>query len=393
VFRLLYFGKPMWGHSGHISGYLSEVTYFPQTGVSMVVLLNQSPDGPLYEALSALMHEYLKTFTTNPASRSVVYAVSGNGGTYSVDTSTASATLIGPYRYANIVSCRVDPRTHQLVGLTPVFGGYELVRIDGVTGEAFPYRTVSFVSPPSEVKGMTFKPDGTLYIGSTDCRLFTVDVNTGVATQIAAPGIPIVGLDFNPITGQLWASVKAGLVNKDRIYKINLPSGDTILVGRTGYNQQTNDIKFDHQGNLYGIIGGTGTHRLARIDTTTGTGTEIGSLGISSVNAFAFWPDSVTVEVPIFYPDPKPTQFALGQNYPNPFNPSTRIGFQIADYGFVSLKLYDVLGREMATLVYEVKQPGTYTVQWDASGVANGVYLYRLRTAGFVATRKLLYLK
>jgi photosystem II stability/assembly factor-like uncharacterized protein len=88
-----------------------------------------------------------------------------------------------------------------------------------------------------------------------------------------------------------------------------------------------------------------------------------------------------------------PTDYALEQNYPNPFNPSTVIGYRIQERGFVSLKVFDVLGREVATLVKEVKQPGTYSVQWDASGEASGVYFYRIQAGDFVATEKLLFLR
>jgi len=73
-----------------------------------------------------------------------------------------------------------------------------------------------------------------------------------------------------------------------------------------------------------------------------------------------------------------PTGFALSQNYPNPFNPSTEIRFQIADYGLVELRIYDLLGREVATLVNGWKEAGTYEVTWNAAGVPSGVYYYTM---------------
>jgi hypothetical protein len=88
-----------------------------------------------------------------------------------------------------------------------------------------------------------------------------------------------------------------------------------------------------------------------------------------------------------------PSQFNLEQNYPNPFNPSTTIGFRIQERGFVSLKVFDVLGREVATLADEVKQPGTYSLQWDASRQASGVYFYKLQAGDFVGLKKLVLLK
>ena len=92
--------------------------------------------------------------------------------------------------------------------------------------------------------------------------------------------------------------------------------------------------------------------------------------------------------------------FRLEQNYPNPFNPVTNIEYYCPKPGFVSMKVYDLLGHEMATLVNEVKLPGSYTVQWDArlpggqaSGVASGVYFYRIQAGNFVDTKRLLLLK
>lgn len=87
------------------------------------------------------------------------------------------------------------------------------------------------------------------------------------------------------------------------------------------------------------------------------------------------------------------TQFSLSQNYPNPFNPSTRIQFSIAQAGFVTLKVYDLLGREVATLVHQNLTPSSYSVTWNASNVASGAYFYRLQSGSYVETRKLMLMK
>ena len=86
-------------------------------------------------------------------------------------------------------------------------------------------------------------------------------------------------------------------------------------------------------------------------------------------------------------------QFHLEQNYPNPFNPSTKIGFQVTGYGYVSLKVYDVLGREVRTLVNENLQAGSYETTFDASGLASGVYFYQLHAGEFTQTKRLLLLR
>jgi hypothetical protein len=89
----------------------------------------------------------------------------------------------------------------------------------------------------------------------------------------------------------------------------------------------------------------------------------------------------------------RPEIFKLYQNYPNPFNPSTAINYELPVAGRVDLRVYDLLGREIATLVNEVKSAGSYTVRWDAQGLASGVYLYRLQAGQYSATKKLLLLR
>jgi photosystem II stability/assembly factor-like uncharacterized protein len=88
-----------------------------------------------------------------------------------------------------------------------------------------------------------------------------------------------------------------------------------------------------------------------------------------------------------------PRSFSLSQNYPNPFNPSTMITFSVGTYGYTSLKVFDVLGREVATLVNEVKSAGTYTATFNANHIPSGVYFYRLQSGSFSETKKLLLLK
>ncbi|HET9130598.1 MAG TPA: phospholipase D-like domain-containing protein, partial [Terriglobia bacterium] len=88
-----------------------------------------------------------------------------------------------------------------------------------------------------------------------------------------------------------------------------------------------------------------------------------------------------------------PRTTTVSQNYPNPFNPTTNFEMRIAKTGFVTLKVFDVLGREVATILSETKSPGVYTVTWDASKLASGVYLYRMQSGGVLQTRKMILLR
>jgi len=88
-----------------------------------------------------------------------------------------------------------------------------------------------------------------------------------------------------------------------------------------------------------------------------------------------------------------PKTYSLAQNYPNPFNPVTKINFAIPKQGFVTLRVYDVLGREVSTLVNEVKQVGTYSVDFDASYLSSGVYFYRIESGEFSDIKRMILIK
>jgi photosystem II stability/assembly factor-like uncharacterized protein len=88
-----------------------------------------------------------------------------------------------------------------------------------------------------------------------------------------------------------------------------------------------------------------------------------------------------------------PVHFSLSQNYPNPFNPSTAISFNLPSRSFVSLKIFDLLGREAATIVSEEMPAGSYLRQWNAAKMPSGVYFYRLQAGSFTETKKLVLLR
>jgi hypothetical protein len=95
----------------------------------------------------------------------------------------------------------------------------------------------------------------------------------------------------------------------------------------------------------------------------------------------------------IFNTLPNPGRFFLEQNYPNPFNPETRIDYTLPEKQLVTIIVYNTLGEEVAELVNEEREAGSYSVLFDASGLPSGVYIYRLQTSSFADNKKMTLLK
>src|SRR5690606_23085768 len=94
-----------------------------------------------------------------------------------------------------------------------------------------------------------------------------------------------------------------------------------------------------------------------------------------------------------FLSSPLPDRYSLSQNYPNPFNPSTKINFDIVRAGFVSVKVYNSLGQQVADLVSQDMTPGSYQADFDASALTSGIYFYTIKAGDFVETKKMVLMK
>lgn len=383
-----YYGKTVRGHGGAIMGYISITGYLPATGASIVVLYNAS-EATTTSTISALLNAYLRHVDTQPAVPGVCYAIGGSSDSsrvYLADSATAGLTAVGAPHYGRLIGARVHPVTGEIWGIATALG-WELVEIDGTTGEGFPRKRITFpAAAPTDFKGLEFSPGGTLYVGSVDGRIYTIDLSTGAATLAITTKIPISGLAIDPVSGALWASPRISPTLRDRLYRIDPATGDTIGAGNTGFNQPVIDLAFDHTGKLFGLVGNPSSgikYRLARISTADATGQEIGSVGMAGMMSIAFSPATPTA-LPEPIASAVPSEIRLEQNYPNPFNPSTRIGFTVPGSGaaYVRLTVHDLLGKEVAVLVEGQMAAGGHSRVFDATGMASGVYIYRLQVSG-----------
>lgn len=205
--------------------------------------------------------------------------------------------------------------------------------------------------------------------------------------------------------GMLWAAGAAGTILKwgGSPLPVEFTSFSSSVSGNTvtlkwSTGSETNNRGFeverkgaDGQFVLRGFIEGAGTsvgnkdYTFTDVDVTSGIYTyRIKQMDFDGRYAYS---DEIEVDVTT------PAEFELAQNYPNPFNPSTAIKYSIKFDGPVSLKVYDNLGTQVAELVNEVQKSGTYTVNFNASGLSSGVYFYSISAPGFSATKKLTILK
>lgn len=221
-------------------------------------------------------------------------------------------------------------------------GGTGRIRIDApsITGTTI---------PPVGYEGTSYA-----YVGTSTTPLITkpVDQFWGI-------------LNFNVNTGSPGTKITVGVLNSDgSVLLDSVPTGSNL--NYLGLQQSINSIKLIAR--LYNSLG---NQTPILFDwTVEWTVTDIKDVPLSLLN-----------------------EFVLEQNYPNPFNPATSIEYQIPELSFTTIKICDVLGKEIETLVNEEKPAGTYEVMWNAADLPSGVYFYRMQAGSYVNTKKMMVIK
>ncbi|GIK60066.1 MAG: T9SS type A sorting domain-containing protein [Ignavibacteriota bacterium] len=285
---------------------------------------------------------------TDNTNAGAAWILTRTGTTWLVQTKLTGAGAVGTARFGRSVSISSD-------GNTAIVGGYE---DNASTGAVWVFTG----------NGSTWTQQGNKLVGSGA----TGNASQGFSISLSSDGNTALvgGIDDNATAGAAWVFIRNGVVWSQ--------SGNK-LVGSSaiGSANQGGAVAISYDGNT-AIIGGIADN-------------------INLGAAWVFIPGTTSIPV-----DETLSGFLLEQNYPNPFNPSTVIRYQLPVTGFVTLKVYDVLGNEVATLVNEEKPAGSYEVEFSvgqsATGgsspdIASGIYFYKLQAGSFVETKKMLLLK
>jgi hypothetical protein len=366
-----------------------EFSYSPNTLGNTSVLYPITTNDPDFNGITLSGHCYKIV----QAIEKTIYASSGsqnNGNIVTINKVNGQGIVIGQSLFSEVKGLAINPLNGIIYGLVAASGTSEIIRVNSESGDAYKLFNINIPS----VADVAFDTSGTFYGISVNGELYTIDLSDGSVDLLVDAVGSYSGITFNPQTNELWATSRAfTLPNKDAVFKVNLTTGDTTIIGHTGLNKITNDLIFDENLNLYGVIGSASDiNDFIRINTSTGVGTILGSTGMKNILGLAYIetiPTNVEYENGIEIP----TDYTLLQNYPNPFNPRTVIGYQLPVGGEVTLKLYDLLGRQVAILLSEEKPAGKYEITFDASNLTSGIYFYQLQSKSFIETKKMIFLK
>jgi Zn-dependent metalloprotease len=337
----------------------------------------------------------LKGNVFHRAESNTIYAIAEESNrSFLLTIDAADSAKAGNLRALNAIGINgfaIHKSSAYLYGVVSNVLSSKFIKIDPQTGLSREVCNISRLY----IQAMAFDGDTLLGIGYNYHNLYKIHLPSGKAIVSGVTEVPYLSsLAINPANpDELWAvSVYYG-----KIYIFNR-QGSKIWERKCGLKAHA--IAFDSKGELFALYYSQNSMKteLAILDRDTSkTEAEvndilIGSTGYKFVTALAINGDiktAISDESETVPPD----HFALYQNYPNPFNPSTTIEFALPKPAFVTLKVYNLLGEQVATLVSEQRSAGIHKLNWDARGLASGVYLYRLEAGEFMQTKKSILMR
>lgn len=341
----------------------------------------------------------------------------------------------GTYNFSRAVDdfTELDPQSDALSSVVPLQDGFAwvgtnkgLAKLDANTG------TYQFFSPSnSQIPGesitpLAVTPDGRLWFtnfGSTTTSIFGLcwfdGTNFGIFPQQQTGGLPhaqITDTEVKTVQDgyELWLSCASrgvavltvtGTIIPVEFVSFDINSNGSTVTLNWSTSTETNNSGFEiqrkqtdnHQSLLSGsewtridFLSGNATttesHSYQFINNNLPNGEYIYRLKQIDFNGAYKYSNEVSVTIAV------PMKFELSQNYPNPFNPSTNIKYTIPQYSAVIIKVFDILGNEIETLVNEEKPAGSHSVNFKSSQLSSGVYFYKIQAGSFIDTKKMILL-
>ena len=258
---------------------------------------------------------------------------------------------------------------------------------------------INYNATPVSLSGNTLgsTSGGIMYLGSDIFALAAGAITGSKGYKVTSSGVVnfISDMPYDKVVGFGYA---------DMPLPVELSSFNSFITGNNvtlnwTTSSETNNSGFNierssgnDQWTIAGNVAGKGTSTVSQSYSFTDRNLASGNYNyrlkqIDFNGNFEYYNLSNEVNVGI------PSQYTLSQNYPNPFNPITNLKFGISELGMVSLKVYDISGKEVMTLVNEVKQAGYYTVNFNGANLPSGVYFYTLSAGNFTATKRMLLIK
>jgi hypothetical protein len=366
--------------------------------------------------------------TTPFVGGSVPYRV-GDGGVWNgfglfgpASGSTAQIGQVFGYNYSDGTWRRFLPNTISLAGNRQtmavrqtvdsvyfyLFGGYTTVAINAAERYAFKAPAPPAVPLCEDFTSVTFPPAGWSLV-YTGTAYWTRNAVSGFGIGVGSAKYDMWNASTGTIQSLVTPTITSSVATDSLTFTIayarytnNLTAPDSLII-ETSTNNGTTWTSFQRLGNAAmetAPAGGEFTPTASQWGKRKYGGLPVGTnkIRFSGKSGFGnnLYLDSICMKsVPVGTPSIGlvPGQFSLSQNYPNPFNPATTIQFNMPKAGNVEVKVFDILGREVAVLVNEFKQVGTHTINFDASGLSSGVYFYTMKSGDFSTTKKMLLIK
>lgn len=349
---------------------------------------------------------------TNP---DIIYATSGSKVTRSTDGGLTFTNVTSNLPGKTISSIYVHPDSSNVVFVTLLgFGGNKVYK---TTNDGASWVSINGNLPDSPVSDIFIFTENQLnpqiYFVASDIGVF-MTTNGGVTWKDMDNGLPntvIKHLDYSSSTKMLRAGThgrgvyEASLTSLLPVELISFRALETpngvLLNWQTASEKNNKEFQIERKfsdGNweVTGIVQGKGTtttvqsYQFTDFDNSLASYTGNVSYRLKQIDFDGSFEYSNTTSVQVNF---SPDETSLYQNYPNPFNPATEIRYQIHSPGFVTLRVYDLLGNEIKTLVNTYQNAGRHTVTFNAEGIASGTYFYTLQTAEYKKTMKLLITK